>query len=64
MKKYELMTRSELASARTQVWLKGDNPKEQAKIEKAFIALEQADRKECTVRRSLRKRYGGHRRLI
>jgi predicted DNA-binding protein len=58
MKEYSEMTRYELAAARTQVWRDGDDPVEQAKIEKAFRALDRQSRQERTVRRSLRKKYG------
>jgi hypothetical protein len=40
MKNYSEMTRNELAAARNQVWKDGDDPEEQAKIEKALMALD------------------------
>ncbi len=52
MEAYSMMNRYELAAARKQAWLNGDDQAEQAKIEKVFKAL---DRKARVMSHSISK---------
>lgn len=55
MKSYNEMDRYELAAARNQVWKNGDDPKEQAMIEKVFKALDRKSR--IMSQRALQPKY-------